>query len=311
MLPERTRVSVVIPCFNHARFLSAAIDSVLAQNWPDLDVIVVDDGSSDGSGDVAARYDQVWVVRQSNMGLSHARNAGLRAALGDVVMFLDADDRLVPGALRHAVDALHRRPDAAMVFGACRLIDEHGKPLPTTIHRVDSHFYEQLLRRNYIWMPAMAAFRRSVFATVGEFDPLVDESADYDMYLRVARAFPIVRSDAVFAEYRQHGANMSADPVRMLRATLKVVRRHVPAAGPDAFRSWRTFYGEQLVERFRRALRSGHGLSAALDACRLLRWYPEGVRRHLWKKLMLAVQSRPPRSTPPAPVPPSSLAGGG
>src|SRR3712207_5711907 len=98
-------VSIVIPCFNHARFVAAAIESALAQTWADCEVVVVDDGSTDDSGAIAARYDRVRVVAQPNRGLSEARNAGLAAAQGDIIIFLDADDRLRPAAAAAAVHA--------------------------------------------------------------------------------------------------------------------------------------------------------------------------------------------------------------
>jgi glycosyltransferase involved in cell wall biosynthesis len=295
----RLTVSVVIPCFNHARFLPLAIDSALGQTWPDCEVVVVDDGSTDGSGAVAARYSAVTVVRQENRGLSAARNAGLAASHGDFVIFLDADDRLAPGAARAAVETFRAHPAAAMVFGRCELIDESDRPLATNLPYLRSCYYEQLLRTNYIWTPAVAAFRRRMFDTVGLFDPRVNASADYDLYLRITRRFPVASHDAVVAYYRHHGANMSSDPLLMLEATLAVLRgqrRHVSGdewltkAHRSGLAKAREFYGERLVDRFRSAVRARRHRAALRDALHLLRLYPAGVGRHLLKKAILSLR---------------------
>src|SRR5262245_20604446 len=92
-------VSVIIPCYNHAHYLGEAIESVLAQTVQDFEIIVVDDGSTDSTADVAARYPRVRYVRQNNQGLSAARNTGIKHGLGRFLVFLDADDLLLPGAL--------------------------------------------------------------------------------------------------------------------------------------------------------------------------------------------------------------------
>jgi glycosyltransferase involved in cell wall biosynthesis len=286
-------VSIVIPCFNHARFLDEAVQSALAQTCRPLEVIVVNDGSTDGSGDLARRMAGVRVIDQDKQGLSAARNAGLAAARGDIVIFLDADDRLRPQAASAAVDAFRNQPSAAMAFGRCVLIDERGAPMPTNQPHVRGCYYEELLRRNFIWTPALVAFQRWAFAAIGDFDREVSPSADYDLYLRIARRFPIAAHDTLVAEYRQHGGNMSSDPVLMLKMTLRVVRRQRPFITTDARaraygegeRCWREFYGERLVDRFRAALRRSRSRRAAMrDALHLLRLYPRGVARHVRRK---------------------------
>jgi glycosyltransferase involved in cell wall biosynthesis len=293
-------VSVVIPCFNQARFLGDAIDSALAQQNCAVEVIVVDDGSTDDSAAVASAYgSRIGLVRQRNSGLSRARNAGLAVSTGEVVIFLDADDRLLPGAATSALRAFGRHPLAAMVFGRCELIDAAGDPLPTTLPVVGTNHYQELLEMNFIWMPAMAAFRRATLAGIGGFDPAVNASADYDIYLRVARVSPVSGHDALVAQYRQHGANMSADPALMLDTSLRVLRSQhafvqddpdLRAAYERGIRRWREFYGERLVERFRAALHEGRRGAAARDAWRLLRLYPAGVRQHLGRKAMLTAR---------------------
>jgi glycosyltransferase involved in cell wall biosynthesis len=295
------RVSIVIPCYNHARFLPEAIQSALAQVHDDIEVIVVDDGSTDESAEVADGLG-VRVVRQENQGLSRARNAGLAVSTGGVVIFLDADDRLRPDAARTGLAALTRVPAAMLAVGRCQLVDEQGAPLATDQPRITTRFYEELLRSNYIWTPALVAFRRRVFTDVGGFDPGVNPAADYDMYLRVARRFAFAPHDTVVAEYRQHGASMSRDPVLMLDATRHVLRRQRAHAMRSAetwrayregVRHWREWYGEHLVERFRTAIRTPAGqLEAARCAWHLLRLYPGGVAKHVRTKAFRSVEVR-------------------
>jgi glycosyltransferase involved in cell wall biosynthesis len=300
-------VSIVIPCYNHAHFLSEAIRSAVNQSWPQCEVIVVDDGSTDQSGAVARQFAGVTVLRQRNRGLAAARNAGLEASHGDIVIFLDADDRLWPDAARLAVKAFEAQPLAAMVFGGCRVIDEAGAPTQSHVLDVRTRDYEELLRDNCIWTPAMVAFRRSVLDIVGAFDEHNSPAADYDLYLRVSRDFPAVSHDATVVDYRRHAGNMSRDPVLMLEATLTVLRAQRAyiagdvrraAAFRDAMGNWRALYGERLVERFRLALRERRFRAAVGDAAHLLRLYPAGVVHHVVKKLSLLTRGPgdPPNS---------------
>ena len=292
-----TLVSVVIPCFNHARFLADALDSVRAQTWPHVEAIVVDDGSTDDPTSVVSRYPDVRYIRQSNRGLSEARNVGWRASGGSVVIFLDADDVLAPRAATAAVEQLGSYPEAMLAFGRLEIMDASGKRIPATLPIVTGHFYEELLRRNYIRTPAMAAVRREVMELVGGFDPSCSPSADYDLYLRVARRYPLIAHPAIVARYRQHAANMSRNPQLVLPATLQVLERQrqfvehdraLRAAHRFGLRRCREFYGEQLIERFRTALHARQRGEALACAATLVRLYPAGVLHHLVKKLKLA-----------------------
>jgi glycosyltransferase involved in cell wall biosynthesis len=291
-----TLVSVVIPCFNHARFLADALDSVRAQTWPHVEAIVVDDGSTDDPSSIVRRHPGVRFIQQPNRGLSEARNAGWRASKGDIIIFLDADDVLAPGAAAAAVEQLESDSNAMLAFGRLEIMDASGKPIQATLPIVTEHFYEELLRRNYIRTPAMAAVRREAMERVGGFDPSCSPSADYDLYLRIARRYPLIAHPAIVARYRQHAANMSRNPQLMLPATLQVLERQRQFVGHDGalraahafgLRRCREFYGEQLIERFRTALHGGQRREALECAATLLRLYPRGVFRHLLKKAKL------------------------
>lgn len=252
-------VSVVIPCYNHGRFLGEAIESVLAQGVADSEILVVDDGSTDDTSVIARRYPEVRYIFQENRGLSAARNAGMMASRGDFLVFLDADDRLLPGALESGLNCFARNPGSGFVSGrhvrvrAGRAgVPGRCRPLPSEDH------YLAFLRGNYIGMHATVMYRRTALLEVGGFDISLQACEDYDVYLRIARAHPVATHDAVVAEYRIHEANMSGDKCLMLPTVLAVLRRQrVHIAGHSqrkrAYRaglsSWRDIYGKVLFSQ--------------------------------------------------------------
>ena len=145
-------VTVVIPCYNQAHFLGEAIESVLSQSYRNFEVIVVDDGSTDNTSEVASRYEGVRLVRQENRGLSGARNRGMREAKGEYVVFLDADDRLLPGALEAGLRCFEAHPECAFVSGQSRLIAEDGTLLrPSRADACRGRSLPQAVARQLYW----------------------------------------------------------------------------------------------------------------------------------------------------------------
>ncbi|HXH06722.1 MAG TPA: glycosyltransferase, partial [Vicinamibacterales bacterium] len=219
----RALVSIVIPCHQQARFVAEAVESALAQTWPAVEIIVVDDGSTDGSAEIVARrFPDVRIVRQPRSGVARARNRGLAEARGDFVVFLDADDRLLPAAVETGIAALARVPDAAFASGRFRLIAADGTPVRTKPDgRAPGDPYLALLQANHVSVPAAALFRRAPLVACGGFPAGLDAAADYALYLRLAARYPVAEHDEVVAEYRHHAGSMSRDAGRMLRDTLK------------------------------------------------------------------------------------------
>jgi glycosyltransferase involved in cell wall biosynthesis/SAM-dependent methyltransferase len=258
---EMALVSVVIPCFDQSAFLEEAIESVLAQTYPHFELIVVDDGSTDTSAEVARRHPGVRLLQQENRGLPAARNAGLREAAGEFVTFLDADDRLKPRALEIGLRTLRERPDCAFVAGQVELTGHDGSLLRAAHHRiVDRDHYRMLLQGNDVLSHATVMYRRAVFDVVGAFDPALAACEDYDLYLRIAQRFPIHMHDHCVAEYRRHGGNMHRDPARMLTAALAALRKQRKAARRTVadrrayalgVEHWRREFGGQLVDDLR------------------------------------------------------------
>jgi glycosyltransferase involved in cell wall biosynthesis len=258
-------VSAVIPCYNQAHYLPDAIESVLAQTYRPLELIVVDDGATDSTFVVAAAYREVRCVRQTNQGLSAARNAGLAAGRGEYVVFLDADDRLLPHALQTGAAALDASPHAGFVVGRHRHIDAAGSPLPSRQRsRVSDDHYASLVRDCWISMPAAVMFRRRMLDVVGAFDTHLRCAEDYELYLRLACRFSIVDHYVEVAEYRQHPGTISRNAARMLGATLSVLEPHRPGprATPSHRRAWRErrnaiWYYDRLVQAAREDLSRG------------------------------------------------------
>jgi glycosyltransferase involved in cell wall biosynthesis len=279
-------VSVIIPCYNQARFLGEAIESVLSQSYPHFEVVVVDDGSTDNTQEVASRYPGVRCIRQENRGLAGARNEGIRRSRGSYLVFLDADDRLLPEALEAGLRELKAHPECAFVSGHCRFIGVDGSPLPTPDPTpIGEDHYETLLRNIYIWMPATVMYRRAVFETVGVFDTSVSPSADYDLYLRVVRNLPVHHHVEVIAEYRQHGTNMTRDPAVMLIAAVTTLRRQrLYAMGKSRYkeaykagkRFWHGHYGDPLAQEVQYRLWKRDWRWAVKGLLVLMRYYPYG-----------------------------------
>jgi glycosyltransferase involved in cell wall biosynthesis len=286
-------VSVVIPCYNQAHFLSEAIESVLSQSYPRFEIVVVDDGSTDNTSEVASSYppEKVRLVRQENKGLSAARNAGLAESKGEYVVFLDADDRLLPEALEVGVRELEAHPQCAFVSGHIRRIAADGSPLrtpPQALNKahIEGDHYARLLRYNYIWTPGSVMYRRTVFDSVGGFDPSVNGAADYDLYLRIARDYPVRHHGEVVLDYRRHGTNMTGNPALMLKATVAVLRRQrkrvrgherYEKASETGLRGGREYYGVPLADEVRGLLRGREWKRALRGMSVLLRYYPRGL----------------------------------
>jgi glycosyltransferase involved in cell wall biosynthesis len=289
-------ISVVVPCYNQAHYLPEALESVRAQKRGDLDleVVVVDDGSTDATSRVAGGVPDVRVRRQRHRGLAAARNAGLRESTGALVVFLDADDRLLPGALAAGAEALARHPEAALVYGRYRHVDADGRPVVAPFGEIpDAPDEVDLLRVNCIGMIGAVTFRRAALEAAGGFETRLGACEDWDLYLRIARRSSIRRHDALVAEYRLHAGGMSRDAARMLAAASRVLRRQRRRARRDprrreawkAGRRWvETTWGEPLLADVIAARQAGARVALGTLAV-LARHYPRGLLRHLCPRL--------------------------
>jgi glycosyltransferase involved in cell wall biosynthesis len=185
----------------------------------------VDDGSTDETSEVAAALG-AQVIRQSNRGVSQARNAGLLAARGELIVFLDADDVLLPDALARGADALAARGDIAAVVSRCQAMSEDGTPIAVVHHPVDpDNLYREWLSKNFVWTPGAATFRRAALVDFGGFSTEYGPAADLALYIRLARVGRIGYMPGYSVRYRQHANSMSRNPALMLRATQLALSR--------------------------------------------------------------------------------------
>ena len=256
--PPSALVSIIVPCFNQAEFLGESIESALAQTHPHVEVVVVDDGSTDNTCAVAATFPGIRVVSRPNGGLPAARNTGLTSVSGRYTVFLDADDRLVPQAVAIGVDALQARPGHSAAFGWYQEVDVTGGPLPTPpLARLRGEPYEALLRTNWTGGAPTAVYRRDALDAVGWFDESLPAAEDYELNLRIVRTTSVHRHGQVVVEYRRHAGTMSTDPLLMLEQVLRVLDlqwRHVAheprlrTAWREGRRFWRQYYGATVAD---------------------------------------------------------------
>ena len=220
-------VSVVVPAYNAARFLPEAIDSVLAQSIADVEVIVVDDGSTDGTESVVGRYGApVRYVRQSNRGVSVARNRGIEESRGRYVAFLDADDTWYPSKLEKQLAALERQADYRACCTAYDVVAEDRSPLACQRGLGRTARLDDFVLLGTVAFVSTIVCERSLLRELDGFDPALSQCADWDMWIRVATRTDILNVDEPLACYRQHGTNMSRnarlleeDSVRVLQKT--------------------------------------------------------------------------------------------
>jgi glycosyltransferase involved in cell wall biosynthesis len=223
------RFSVIIPAFNAAGTVSSAIDSVLAQTTSDLEVVVVDDGSTDGTGELVGQFadPRIRLISQSNRGLPAARNAGIAAARAEYVAFLDSDDLLLPDYLELSGRALRENPGAGFAYTDAYVFDDvsgrvrhrsamarNRPPVPAPTDR--DTFLLALLERNFVFVAVTAP--KPVLDTVGGFDESRTSSEDYELWLRIVlRGYRAAWVPGRHALYRKRARQMSRNLATMSR----------------------------------------------------------------------------------------------
>jgi len=228
-------VSVVIAAYNMAQYVQQAVRSVLAQTYGDLEVIVVDDGSTDGTAEVIEAFaadDKVRLVRQQNQGQPKAKNAGIRAARGEFIAFCDADDLWDPRKLELQLPAFDD-PMVGVAYSLTMTIDDAGRPTgEMSGHGPSGHVLAELFIRNFVPF-GTTIVRRRVIETCGMFDESLAMGIDWDLWLRVARSWKFAQIAAPLYLYRVWPGQMSKNWKGRYEHSFRIMRKFI-AAHPDA-----------------------------------------------------------------------------
>lgn len=233
---------MIVPVYNGARYLAESLDSALAQDYPRLEVIVVDDGSTDETPAVLARYgERIRALRQANQGAAAARNAALKASRGEYIAFLDADDLWAPHKLSIQVRHLEEHPQVDMAYSAWTVVESASaaSQARAAISTASSHQVDELgsgwlynkLLMDCVIHTTTVVMRRRLLDGVGFFDPELRRGQDYDYWLRVSRVTRIDKLGEALSIYRLHETNSTSLPVRTNYSGL-IVRRALDRWGP-------------------------------------------------------------------------------
>lgn len=205
-MPDSPLVSIVTPSFNQAGFLEATIESVLSQDYPHLEYIVVDGGSTDGSREIIKKHESrlSWWTSEKDRGQTDAINKGMAHAKGSILGWLNSDDTYLPGAIASAVQCFRADPGAGVIYGDANYIDEAGR----VIGRFPSAQTDlRRLRQGYVHIPQQAAFfRGDLWASLGPLDTSYYFAMDYDLWVRIAGRAPLKHVKQTWANFRLHEA---------------------------------------------------------------------------------------------------------
>lgn len=233
------KVDVIIPAYNAARYLPAAIESVMAQTFEDWRILLVDDGSMDNTADVVAPYvdklgPKLRYIKQANSGLPAARNAAIANSSAEFLALLDADDVWLPCRLSESLKCFEGRPQVGIAYGFNSRVDVEGKVIDTFDQaqkhgegRIAPYIY---MRKVYLPCPTVT-FRRKCVDEVGGFDESLRATEDRDLWFRIALRYEVAFVPKVIAHYRTSPNSMSTDTGRMLTAQLQFIEKHYGAPG--------------------------------------------------------------------------------
>ncbi len=225
------KVSVIIPVYNGEKFLSEAIESVVAQTYLDWEIITVNDGSTDRSLEILRKYEKqlpskIYVINQENKGPSLTRNMAIAEAKGEYIAFLDCDDSWLPEKLEKQVEFLDLNKEFGLIYSDCYVIDYNGNIKGNTyssrIKPFRGNVFNELLYTNFI--PTSTVMVRSeVFDDVGLFNPMLRISQDYDLWIRIAETCPIDFIDQPLAKYRLHCEGISRNVELMTNEDFQIM----------------------------------------------------------------------------------------
>lgn len=287
-------ISVVIPAWNAERWIVRAVDSVLSQTLPPRELIVVDDGSEDATAEIVAGYGtRVRLLSQANHGLSAARNAGIDAACGEWVAFLDADDYWLPEKLAQQWRLVEKDPSLGFVSCAARLEYEDGEPAGDWMcanEREQTDILRVLFRKHAAMAGSGSAVmaRRKLLVELGGFDTTLDSLEDVDMWMRLAAISSYACAGNPQVVITRRRDSMSRNIEKMKNAAIRVMNKNRGLLGADGQRYWRWCYAGMLTDYAKWEIREGQRLAAFSDLMAALGMSPIG-RGRLVLGLMLSL----------------------
>jgi len=225
---QQPAVSIIVPAYNAADTIVETMESALGQTFADFELLVIDDGSMDNTGEIVSsiRDPRVRLLKSVNNGPAASRNLGIRAASAELIAFLDADDLWLPNKLERQVQALNRDSEAILAYCWTDCIDEQGRFLQHGSHvRAEGKVYNLLVSRNFIDNGSNPLVRRRAFDAVGLFDEAFRSAEDWDMWQRLAWQFPFVCVPEVEVLYRVRASSNSSSVERQVEQSLAILQR--------------------------------------------------------------------------------------
>jgi cellulose synthase/poly-beta-1,6-N-acetylglucosamine synthase-like glycosyltransferase len=278
---EMPKVDVIIPAYNAANYLSAAIESVIAQTFEDWRIVLVDDGSTDSTAEIAAGFVQrlgqkLKYIHQSNHGLPAARNAAIRNSTAEFLALLDSDDIWLPCRLAESLKFFDSHPKVGLTYSSVAFVDEAGEVLQTfdTPQKYAEGNIAPYIYMRSVQLPCPTiTFLRKCVEEVGLFDETMRATEDRDLWFRIALKFEVGFIHKVLAHYRTSPTSMSTDQDRMLRAQLQFIQKHYGAPGCGAVA--RRIALSQCYKQHAEALQKrGQQLAAIRSSVQSLSYYP-------------------------------------
>ncbi|MCB0193220.1 MAG: glycosyltransferase [Anaerolineae bacterium] len=283
---EMPKVSIITPNYNHAQYVGDAIRSVLAQDYQNFEMLIIDDGSTDNSREVVAQFtdDRIKYIWQENKGLSAARNTGINIAKGELIGLLDADDIYETDFLSTLVSILTTNPELDGITCGYQFVDHGNKPLYQREARLiePSQFYEALISGNFLVPESMLA-HRYCYEAVGPYDETLRACEDWDIWLKMTHKFKIGSTDKILNRHRVLPGSMSSDPIRMLNNRIAVITKHFgpePMDASEGTEIQRRAYGYAYLTTIVEYLQYHHLDRAYECLLKMVTIYPELLKRY-------------------------------
>lgn len=226
------KISIITPSYNQAEFIERTILSVLNQNYKNIEYIVMDGGSTDGTIEILKKYsDRIIWKSEKDSGQSEAINKGIKIATGDIVAYLNSDDTYEPNAFIKIVDFFQKNPDKKWVYGECRIIDKNDKEIrkPITLYKnllLKHYSYTKLLSENFISQPA-TFWKRQIHSEMGFFDENEHLCMDYEFWLRIGQKYPAGVMHDYLANFRYYADNKSGSAHKeQLQNRLEIAKKY-------------------------------------------------------------------------------------